>query len=152
VDDVCPGCGAYRFRCGVIPHERLPTADAPGRVKWQQVRTPRWERIPPSQIVRPRHSQRPVNGNGNDQDEQANERVLPAVDEEDILILTALAKGRPRLLMLYDIEAEARLSRKTVSKRLKTMADAALIDWPRGPRGGVTITAAGLELLARVAR
>lgn len=50
VDDVCPSCGAYRFRCGQITHRPLAT-DATPTV--QQVSKPHWVRIPPSEVKRP---------------------------------------------------------------------------------------------------
>ncbi len=53
VDDVCPGCGAYCFLCGIIEHPTLPTEDTPSKVVAPQLRTPRWKRIPPSQVVLP---------------------------------------------------------------------------------------------------
>jgi hypothetical protein len=52
VDDICPQCGAYHFRCNLLggavaarPGERAP-------LEVIRVGPPYWERIPPSQIVR----------------------------------------------------------------------------------------------------
>jgi len=53
VDDVCPGCGAYRFHCGRMTG---PVAAAPGEPRPPEivrVHSPYWERIPPSQVVPP---------------------------------------------------------------------------------------------------
>jgi hypothetical protein len=46
VDDVCPNCGAYRFRCQIIM--QVPTGNFPP-VKYQCGQQ-YWERIPPSQV------------------------------------------------------------------------------------------------------
>jgi hypothetical protein len=48
VDDVCPACGAFRFRCRIARH--IPLGD--GEPIIQRLGKPFWERIPPSQIVR----------------------------------------------------------------------------------------------------
>jgi hypothetical protein len=50
VDDICPKCGAYNFLCGLVTH--IPLSDAPPI--HQQVTKPRWVRIPPSQVKRPK--------------------------------------------------------------------------------------------------
>jgi hypothetical protein len=49
VDDVCPHCRAYQFRCGIATH--IPLGDA-SHTKQQVVR-PYWERLPPSQVREP---------------------------------------------------------------------------------------------------
>jgi hypothetical protein len=47
VDDVCPQCGEFKFLCGIIEHVPLAPDASPIR---QQVRPPRWRRLPPSQV------------------------------------------------------------------------------------------------------
>jgi hypothetical protein len=49
LDDVCPKCGAYKFRCGIAVHH--PLGDAPP-IR-QQIHKPRWDRIPPSKVRKP---------------------------------------------------------------------------------------------------
>jgi hypothetical protein len=51
VDDVCPNCGAFHFRCGIATHVPLSMGPSESQVIHQQVRPPHWERIPPSQVV-----------------------------------------------------------------------------------------------------
>jgi hypothetical protein len=46
VDDVCPRCGAFLYRCEIVKHVSL----VDGTVFTQQVTKPRWTRIPPSQV------------------------------------------------------------------------------------------------------
>lgn len=51
VPDICPGCAAYWFDGGIVVHFHLPQGPElqPPPIK-QQMATPRWERIPPSQV------------------------------------------------------------------------------------------------------
>jgi RIO-like serine/threonine protein kinase len=71
------------------------------------------------------------------------------LDKDDIRILTFLRKSSPGRCSLYDIEAKTRLTRKTIGKRLNALITRRLADRPLGPRKGVLITPAGIEVLGR---
>lgn len=79
------------------------------------------------------------------------EAALPvAVDEEDEQILRALLDDRPRLMKQDDIQAYARVSRKTISQRTPTLLASGLVTRPKGKNGGITITADGEQILAKI--
>jgi hypothetical protein len=73
-----------------------------------------------------------------------------AVDDEDIMILRTLAGHTPRLLTQDKLEAESRISRRTISARTKSLLAAGLIAQPKGPKSGTTITEIGRTLLRRI--
>ena len=51
VDDDCPNCGRYQFICGIARHIPLPQGqDVVVSPILQQMQSPLWERIPPSQV------------------------------------------------------------------------------------------------------
>jgi hypothetical protein len=75
---------------------------------------------------------------------------VSAIDAVDIAILRALAKSDPRLCSQYDLETIADVSRKTIGVRLKDLLSKKLVARPKGLRGGVTITAAGKDLLTKL--
>jgi hypothetical protein len=78
----------------------------------------------------------------------------PSIDKEDESILRALAAEAPRLLTQDDIEAGTRpkVSRRTISKRIKPLLDAVFIVRPRGVKGGITLAPAGKAILERLDR
>jgi hypothetical protein len=78
---------------------------------------------------------------------QAVRELMPHVDESDLKILKALAKARPRLLHLADIETEAGVSRRAAGDRVNQLITAGLVCRPRGERGGAGITPEGLNLV-----
>jgi hypothetical protein len=78
--------------------------------------------------------------------------IQSATDDEDERILHALAKHSPRLLTQDAIEAESRVSRRTISNRIKQLLKAGLITQPKGPKSGTTISDSGLELLKQIDR
>jgi hypothetical protein len=57
VDDVCPRCGGWRFHCGLARH--IPLAPGAAHIL-QQVQSPWWERIPPSQVKKPAGAAKPT--------------------------------------------------------------------------------------------
>jgi hypothetical protein len=75
---------------------------------------------------------------------------MPAVDDEDVRILRALFKYAPRLLTQDQIEAESRVSRKTVSPRIRGLVQAGWAAQPKGKKSGTTITQVGRNLLAQI--
>jgi hypothetical protein len=82
-------------------------------------------------------------------DEQEPGPDAPTVDDEDENILRTLKKAHPRRLTQDQIEARShpRLSRRTVSDRMKCLLRDGLVTYPNGPKKGATITKAGLSLL-----
>jgi hypothetical protein len=74
----------------------------------------------------------------------------PTVDDEDEKILRALADNAPRLLTQDDLEAQCRVSRRTISKRMKNLLQDDLVAQPKGPKRGTTIAGEGLKLLKRI--
>jgi hypothetical protein len=74
----------------------------------------------------------------------------PNLDDEDERILRALAKRSPQLQTLDAIEADSRVSRRTISVRIKALLKVGLVSRPRGPKSGTTITQAGLHALKRI--
>jgi hypothetical protein len=79
-----------------------------------------------------------------------HESPIPAVDEEDLRILQCVANAAPRLLSQDEIEAESRISRRTISKRLRGLLESGLVRQPKGPKSGTTITPDGQTLLAKL--
>ena len=78
---------------------------------------------------------------------------MPAVDDEDLAILRAMAKRYPLLLTHAHIEgasASPRVSRQTVAQRMPRLIQEGLAGRPKGPKQGATITAAGREVLAAI--
>jgi hypothetical protein len=74
----------------------------------------------------------------------------PAFDLEDLNILRALLKSKPQLLTQDVIEAEAEVSRRTISGRIQYLLSAGLVHQPRGEKSGTTITKAGEALLRQI--
>jgi len=73
-----------------------------------------------------------------------------AIDYEDETILRHLSKTSPRLQTVYDIEAETRITKKTVSKRLTALIETGLAERPKGKRSGITITSTGRGVLQEI--
>jgi hypothetical protein len=69
------------------------------------------------------------------------------IDTEDEEILKALEQNKPRLLTYVMIEGHSTVSRKTTGKRVPSLVNQGYVSRPKGPKSGVTITAAGEELL-----
>lgn len=67
---------------------------------------------------------------------------LPALDDEDIAILSALSDGA-KLLTLTEMETTTRITRKTVGDRVSRLIRLKLVHRPRGPKRGSAITADG---------
>jgi hypothetical protein len=74
----------------------------------------------------------------------------PNVDAEDVLILRALKAAHPHRLTQDQIEANSRVSRKTISQRMKDLLASGLVSQPKGPRSGTVITESGLNLLKQL--
>jgi hypothetical protein len=75
---------------------------------------------------------------------------IPAVDEEDVRILRALEKRAPVLLTQDEIEAESRVSRRTISNRIPRLLSEGLVVQPKGTKSGTTISHSGRQLLNRI--
>ena len=73
-----------------------------------------------------------------------------SIDDESETILRALVRMRPRLVDLYDLEADTHISRKTVGLRVNGLIERHLAERPNGPRGGVGVTDAGACLIAEL--
>jgi hypothetical protein len=71
----------------------------------------------------------------------------PALDEEDVRILKVLAATPNRLMTREQIAGRSVVSAATVSKRLKSFLKDGYVERPRGPKGGIRLTARGVELL-----
>jgi hypothetical protein len=80
--------------------------------------------------------------------ESPDEQDIYALDDEDILILRALAKNRA-LMVQVDIEANSGVTRKTISKRIPKLLNAKLVEQP-GKKAGIVITNQGLKALSRL--
>jgi hypothetical protein len=81
---------------------------------------------------------------------QLDEEATPAVDDEDVSILHALAK-RPQLLQTQDtIAANSDVSRKTIAARIKDLLETRLVEQPKGPKRGTRITGKGLKFLKQL--
>ena len=55
VDDVCPTCGEYFFRCGQVI---VPIMAEQGEPEVVRLHAPAWERLPPSKVKKPAISQK----------------------------------------------------------------------------------------------
>ncbi|MCK4873580.1 MAG: hypothetical protein KAS72_12730 [Phycisphaerales bacterium] len=71
-----------------------------------------------------------------------------ALDGDDVAILRALDKAGV-LCTQPTIEADTRISRRSLGDRLRRLRDAGLTKRPKGPRGGEGITDKGRAALAR---
>lgn len=80
-----------------------------------------------------------------------NERLAPlaAIDEA---ILRALAAKHPVTVNQYDLSEAVERSRDTVGPALARLRQSGLTARPHGTKGGETITADGLDVLARMDR
>jgi hypothetical protein len=76
-----------------------------------------------------------------------DEDTPPSVDEEDVLILEALAKWPERLFTQEKMPLDKHLNRKTLRKRLNSLEKDKLVHRPKGKKSGWAITPAGLQLL-----
>jgi hypothetical protein len=76
----------------------------------------------------------------------------PSVDETDLGILRALLNRAPLLLTQQLIEANSkpRVSQRTIADRMPYLISAGLAAYPRGKKGGATITPAGRAMLDRL--
>lgn len=70
------------------------------------------------------------------------------VDEEEITILRALDKNKPRLMTAQQITGHSHIGEKTVRNRLLRLQASKLVDRPRGKNGGLIITDLGTAFLA----
>lgn len=77
-------------------------------------------------------------------------RTVPSIDHEDEMILRALDKWPHQLRKQDDIAEDSWVSRKTVSNRLRAMLSAGLVERPKGPKSGTTITEKGSKLLKQI--
>jgi DNA-binding MarR family transcriptional regulator len=73
----------------------------------------------------------------------------PKLKRGDLDILRALLATDPTARTVYDLEAAADLTRKTVSARLKRLTGQGLVVRPLGDRGGVALTPKGREVARR---
>jgi hypothetical protein len=80
----------------------------------------------------------------------SSQAEIPPLDDEDEQILCALESDRRHLLTQETIEIRSRISRKTIGKRLTKLERAGLVQRPKGPRGGTTISPRGTELLRQI--
>jgi hypothetical protein len=74
----------------------------------------------------------------------------PALDDEDIQIISYLATQAPRLSTVYDIQAGTTVARKTIGQRLQRFIDLNLAHRPNGPKRGAALTAKGQALAKRL--
>jgi DNA-binding transcriptional ArsR family regulator len=74
----------------------------------------------------------------------------PALDDEDVRILRALAEQRPTLQTPDQIETGSRVSHRTISARLQSLRKDGLVQQPKGPKSGTAITKDGLNLLKKI--
>jgi hypothetical protein len=74
-------------------------------------------------------------------------RGQQAVDKDELTILTCLYKKVPELQTTYDLESDAKITRKTVGQRVTRLIDLGLVQRPKGPRGGATLTERGRALI-----
>lgn len=70
----------------------------------------------------------------------------PALHRDDLLILQALDKS-PTTMTQTALEDATRRTRKHIGARLKHLLTAGFVHYPAGPRGGVTMTPAGKEIV-----
>lgn len=84
--------------------------------------------------------------------QDASAEMGPALDKDEVAILTALASAAPQLCWTYDLEGAISLSRKTIGEKLSRLIDLGLADRPMGARKGAVITSQGRAILAQVTR
>jgi hypothetical protein len=74
-------------------------------------------------------------------------RLGPAVDGNEVAILTALNAAHPLVRHVFDLTTATGLSKGTVQAGVTTLIVKGLAERPGGPRGGATITAAGRAVI-----
>jgi hypothetical protein len=75
---------------------------------------------------------------------------MPSVDDEDIFILRAMEKNKPRLMTAQQIAGHSHVGEKTVGKRLHELILKNLAIRPSGKNKAASITSLGTALLEKL--
>lgn len=81
--------------------------------------------------------------------DKSPDETAATIDTDELGILRALAKAKPVLQVMSNLENETRISRKTVGAKLTRLIDKGLVHRPGGPRDGVAITTKGQDVLSQ---